>query len=152
MGTGEISSRASLESQLRLRLTLDLRYVGQAGAAQQRCEVVPLNTRIQHLVMELGEKLRHGDALALGDLLEDGPERCLQANRGDVAAEANRPGLGGIGLPRLRGKDSTHSIPSLSPPAHGRRLGAKSRPPAPAPQAIAMRRVAAAFRLKIHPR
>jgi hypothetical protein len=70
---------------------------------------------VKHLVVQGGQELGEAHVLGGGDLLQRVPERHLQADRGAVAADAQRPRLGFVVTQGLMCEQLTHGFLSVAP-------------------------------------
>src|ERR1700744_6688847 len=91
-----------------------LRSINQAGAAQQRREIVDLAVMVEDLAVKTGQEFRQTHVFLGCDFFQRIPERHLQPDRGAMAVDAERSGLRFIVPLRLVSEQLAHTISSRS--------------------------------------
>ena len=66
------------------------RQIAAAADAQERREIVDLPVRLDQLLVQLGEQLRHVHAVAPRDVLEHAPVEVLEPDAGRITAHPHR--------------------------------------------------------------
>ncbi len=87
------------------------RSIDQAGAAQQRSEIMHLAAMIEHLAVKRRQEFRETHVFLARDFFQRIPERHLQPDRRAMAIDAQRSGLQFIVPLRLVSEQLAHGYP-----------------------------------------